>query len=269
VRGLLTATSLPAGLVDRLLEAASPVWLLGESAEGAAAGLALCHPPLVEAEVRAVVAPSSRPRGWSLTIVTHDRPGVLARHAGVVSRHGLAVVQASACSWTTQGLALTRLQVRLDDRVTHGSVDWDALGADLRAPDDHTDPSAVFVPQGPVEVTTSAHGTSRMLVRVRAPDRPGLLWAVAWWLSTEGCNIEALQVGSTRGRADDTFLVRGSVDPGQLTAWLAGRGVAPPAEIAVAARAARVATAALGGLAAGARKAAELAASVTRRPDPP
>src|SRR5581483_193117 len=95
VRDLLATTSLPGALVDELLEQASAAWLVGEPAEALAADLALCHPPLADAEVRAVVHPTAAPGTWRVCIVAEDRPGLLARAAGVLAAGGLTVLSAS------------------------------------------------------------------------------------------------------------------------------------------------------------------------------
>src|SRR5258708_39770452 len=82
VRDLLRGTSLPSGLIDLLVEGAAATWLMGESAEGLAADLALGHPPPAEGEVRAVVNEAG---GAGRTPRTHggaDRVGPPARGGG-------------------------------------------------------------------------------------------------------------------------------------------------------------------------------------------
>src|SRR4051794_41869486 len=106
VRDLLSATTLPPDLVDDLLGEASAAWLLGESACTLAGDLALCHPPLGKAEVRAVVQPTTVPGTSRLCVVANDRPGLLAGIAGAVAIHGLTITAVSATLWPGRGLAL-------------------------------------------------------------------------------------------------------------------------------------------------------------------
>src|SRR2546423_5071463 len=95
IRELLATTSLPGDLVDDLLDQASAAWLLGDPAEALAADLALCHPPLADEEVRAVVRPTSVPATWRVTVVAADRPGLLAGTAGAMAAHGLPITSAA------------------------------------------------------------------------------------------------------------------------------------------------------------------------------
>src|SRR5258708_24102196 len=78
VRDLLRGTSLPSGLIDLLVEGAAATWLMGESAEVLAADLALCHPPLAEGEVRAVVNEAGGEGRTRPTVVAAHRLGPLA-----------------------------------------------------------------------------------------------------------------------------------------------------------------------------------------------
>ena len=61
------------------------------------------------------------------------------------------------------------------------------------------------------------------LVTVEAPDRVGLLWAIASWFETGGYNVVAARLSDDgKGRASDTFLVDRAPDVDQLLARLAG-----------------------------------------------
>jgi glycine cleavage system regulatory protein len=226
VRTLLAGTTLPSPLVDDLIGGASPIWLMGESAEVIAGDLALCHPALAPEEVRATVHPTAG-GVWRLSVVAADRSGLLARTASALTTHGLSVLRASVSTWPEHGLAVERLSV-----VGPGGDDeWDSVSADLRTVMAEPEVRApMLAPLPPVKVVASPHSGGRTLVRVTAPDRVGLLWAVAAWFASNGCNIEVARVDTDGTTADDTFVVEGTVDAGALAAYLsgqAGEGDAP------------------------------------------
>jgi predicted amino acid-binding ACT domain protein len=224
LRVLLSATSLPELFVDELIEGASPVWLMGEPDEAIAGDLVLTHPPLAANEVRAAVKPTVDPSVWRLTVAAPDRIGLLGAAAGALANQQLSIRTVSACAWPAHGFALLRLSVLAPDGLVMTDGDWDRLGAELRTAITAPGPAPVgrFVPLAPVRVTTTAGEAGRVVVRVQAPDRIGLLWAVAQWLADHGSNIEVARVGSTAELADDTFVVDGDVDGPELATYLSG-----------------------------------------------
>ena len=124
---LLTSTSVPGRRARALLRHASPLWLMSEPPAVLAADLALCHPRLKRREVRAVARPIDDSDAVRLTLVAHDRPGLLADSAAVLAGHGLSVVEGSAGTWP--GLALHAFTLE-----PHGPIDgetWTGLGRDL------------------------------------------------------------------------------------------------------------------------------------------
>ncbi len=257
VRALLAGTSLPADLVDSLLEGASPLWLLGQAPEQVAGDLALCHPALLPGEVRAIAHPLDGPgRGGrsggtgscsKVTVVAPDRPGLMAGTAGALAAHGLTISVAAASSWPEMGVAVQR--VVAEPAEPGAVVAWDALGTALTATlAGGARPTVPFTPCLPVAVSCTDHGAGRSVVSVRAPDRVGLVWAVASWFEAHGCNIEMANIDGADGMADDTFVVLGAPDADGLATHLAGRPVPslpwPVATgLAVGRRAARIATA--------------------------
>ena len=249
VRELLTATTLPPALVDDLLEQASPVWLMGEPAEVLASDLVLCHPPLGPEEVRASVKQMDVPGTWRLSVVAHDRPGLLASVAGALTSAGVTIADASASVWPEMGLALQRVTV-LPSQHELADADWEAIGARLRAAVGRQESLAPqFVPTPPVTVEAQPQEGGRVLVSIEAPDTPGLLWAVASWFEQHGCNVEAYRATSTDGRATGTFVVAGDVDCRDLAVAVGGvpaQAMVLPAQAAKAARRIVVAAAGLG-----------------------
>jgi len=223
VRALLAGTSLPDDLVDSLLEGASPLWLLGQAPEQVAADLALCHPPLRSGEVRVIAHPLGDGSGHKVSVVTPDRPGLLAGSAGALAGSGLTITAAAASTWAQAGLAVQRLVV--EPAAPGPPIDWEPVGARLRASlaGGSAGPRVGFTPCPPVAVSCTDHGVDRVVVSVRAPDRVGLLWAVASWFEERGCNIEVANVDAEGGTATDTFVVHGPVDADALATHLAGR----------------------------------------------
>ncbi|MEO5679961.1 MAG: ACT domain-containing protein [Acidimicrobiales bacterium] len=217
VRALLAGTSLPDDLVQSLVEGASPLWLLGQAPEQVAGDLVLCHPPLVPGEVRVIAHPVVG-GGHKVSVVAPDRPGLLAGTAGALAASGLSITAVAASAWPDVGLAVQRVMVEGAD------VDWDGLGADLRAALAGGGGRPVrFTPCPPVSVSCTDDGFDRVVVSVRAPDRLGLLWAIASWFEERGCNIEVATAEADDGTATDTFVVHGPVDPDGLATHLAGR----------------------------------------------
>src|SRR5256885_2149761 len=66
--------------------------------------------------------------------------------------------------------------------------------------------------------------TGQCIVQVDAPDRVGLLWAVAAWFAANGVNVEAASAVRRGKRARGTFLVTGEVDSSALLGALSGTG---------------------------------------------
>jgi UTP:GlnB (protein PII) uridylyltransferase len=227
VRDLLAGTSLPRPVVDSLLEGASPLWLLGQAPEQVAGDLALCHPALRPGEVRAIAHPLEGGTGHKVSVVAPDRPGLMAGTAGALAAHGLTIVAAAASSWPDLGVSVQRVVV--EPAVAGADVGWDAVGADLTAALTGTTRLSVrFTPCPPVSVSTTDEGAGRAVVSVRAPDRVGLLWAIASWFEEHGCNIEVANIDADGGTATDTFVVSGRIDADALATHLAGRSTPAP-----------------------------------------
>jgi glycine cleavage system regulatory protein len=227
VRDLLTETSLPAGLVDTLLAGASATWLMGEPADVLASDLALCHPPLAEGEVRAVVKETGEEAKVRLAVAAPDRLGLLAGVADALAAHGLAVTSVRGTAWAEPRLALLSLFVQADPALQE--VSWDAVGQELRGTlQGGRARTSHFLPTPPVEVTASPQDAGRWVVTVDAPEQLELLWAAAQWFEEGGANIEAANIDSAQGRFHGTFLVAGpALDPAGLAASLSGMPAKP------------------------------------------
>lgn len=223
LRELLAHTSLPAGLIEEFLAETNALWTFGVPDQVVASEAILCHPPLAPDEVRAIVDPLADGRGWRITVVTLDRPGLLAGTAGALALEQLSVVDAAVVVLPTSRLALQRVTAVPLPGATRDDEDWDQLGRRLRAGVGRAEPVRVpFHGQGSVVVDVQPQGDGRVVVTVDAPDVPGLLWAAADWFGSHGGNVEACRVGSEGDRASDVFIVAGPVDADELAARLGG-----------------------------------------------
>jgi len=255
VRQLLAPTSLPRDFVDEVLGQASATWLMGQSSESVAGELVLCHPPLGSGEIRAVAKPTFNPEAWRLTVVAHDRPGLLADMTAVLADLRLSVTSAAVTVLPGLGLALQRVTSVQADGRSMVADDWDAVGGRLQAVLGRQEqaPRPTFVPAGPVVVEAHPQDAGRALVSVRAPDRIGLLWAVTSWFAQHGCNVEACQATSSDGIACDEFLIVGAdnYDCADLATAIGGgrvKGPNLPAPFNVAIRAGVIAGAVAGAI---------------------
>ena len=179
----------------------------------------LLHPPS-RGHVACNVAP-----GWDkgqtvVTVCVQDRPGALARTAGVLALHRMSVLTARAYA-TTTGLALQRFVVFPPTRA-----DWDALRADLNAAysgrlalearlerkiEDYGGPRDIAIDVRSLQ-DESEHST---VLEIRAPDVLGLLYAITSALSDLDLDIHVAKIDTLGARVVDVFYVR-SLDDAKL-----------------------------------------------------
>ena len=67
---------------------------------------------------------------WSLLIMSHDQPGLLAKICGVMALNNLTVLNARIFTWV-DGTAVDVLEVRPTDGLVFGERDWQALNREL------------------------------------------------------------------------------------------------------------------------------------------
>lgn len=223
VRGVLAASRVPGELVEELLDGAPELWLRGESPDVIAGDVALCHPSLSTREVRVWCAPALIAGALRVSVLAHDRPGLLAATTGALANAGLPIIQATAMTWPQRGWALQRVLVADPRARSTRPVERDLLCAQLRAAvREGVNPDVVFAPAGPVRVTANAERNGRQILRVLAPDRPGLLWAITAWMQRSECNVLVARAAPAGDQADDSFLVDGSPDETELAGYLSG-----------------------------------------------
>ena len=164
-------------------------------------------------EVRLRIDDSGEAGRAIITICTRDRPGTLARAAGVLALNRISVLHAQAYS-TSDGLALERFIVQ-----AHRPGSWGAFEDDLRAAysgrlalEAHVErkareyrPPQPIVPVVSVDDEASQEST---VVEVRAPDALGLLYAITSGLTDLDLDIHVAKIDTLGARVVDVFYVR-------------------------------------------------------------
>jgi [protein-PII] uridylyltransferase len=173
--------------------------------------LKLIVAPLRPGEVRHRVHPAAD--GASISLCMEDKPGTLARAAGVLALHRISVLAAHGFA-TTVGVALERFTVLASEDTA-----WDRVLADLndcfsgrlalddalasKARDYMTDRPATADVR--ILQDASPHST---VVEVRAADALGLLYAIAAGISDLGFDIHVAKIDTLGPRVVDVFYVR-------------------------------------------------------------
>ncbi|MDQ3964453.1 MAG: [protein-PII] uridylyltransferase, partial [Actinomycetota bacterium] len=166
-------------------------------------------------EIRHRIDPAAETGQFVITVCVKDRPGTLARTAGVLSLHRISVLRAQAYS-TTGGLALERFVVLppAESWVESFSEDLKAaysgrLAVEARLEKKTSDyrPSGQIVADVSVLNDASPHST---VVEVRAPDALGLLYAITAALGDLDLDIHVAKIDTLGARVVDVFYVRSS-----------------------------------------------------------
>lgn len=176
------------------------------------------------------ITPGPVPGSFAATIATRDRHGLLARLAGILALSGLDILAVTAVS-ADPGIALDTFIVH---SATHAGIEpstWArverTLGAALRgryALGVRLDERRRHYRSGPpaeMRVSLDADDGYAAVLRIRTPDRLGLLHDVARAIAECGLDIRSVTATTKDGIADDTFrLVDGAggapADPGVL-----------------------------------------------------
>ena len=149
----------------------------------------------------------------AVTVCVIDRPGTLARTAGVLALNRISVLRAQAFS-TSTGLALERFVVRLPEDPPWESFARDleavysgrlALEARLEKKIRDYKPPARMEAEVRVLQDASPHST---VIEVRAPDALGLLFAIASALTELDLDIHVAKIDTLGRRVVDVFYVR-------------------------------------------------------------
>jgi [protein-PII] uridylyltransferase len=157
---------------------------------------------------------------YRLTLITQDRPALLASVSGALSGLGMNILKAEAFS-NAHGLCLDTFTFsdphrtlelnptesdRLCDtvrRAVQGKIDVDELLQNRRRPPTtnrgrRTQPAVAF---------NNSVSETATLIEIVAEDRPGLLHHLARTIAAAGCNIEVVLIDTEAHRALDVFYV--------------------------------------------------------------
>lgn len=166
-------------------------------------------------------------------LLAEDRPGLFAKLCGILTAHGLNIVEAQVFSGDHR-YVLDRFRCALPDTVPDGGL-WDRIRQDLHEVVSGHRPVRELIDRrragllqrrphaahGGTVVIENAISDDRTVVDIQADDRPGLLYAVSECLFAAGCNIIGAKVATHGHRVHDAFYVqdidgRKLQDPTQL-----------------------------------------------------
>jgi [protein-PII] uridylyltransferase len=202
-----------AGRVEAVLASLPPSYLSSVGTPDVADDARLLLSPPDPGEVKHRIDAATEVGQVSLTVCVADRPGTLARTAGVLALNRVSVLTANAFS-TTSGIALQRFIVK-----PHDEISWDAVAEDLAAA--YSGRLAVearlgrkvldYLPTVPIVAEVRVlqdESTHSTVVEVRAPDALGLLWAITASLSDLDLDIHVAKIDTLGHRVVDVFYVR-------------------------------------------------------------
>jgi [protein-PII] uridylyltransferase len=202
------------GQAEEILSTLPPSYLSSATPSEMAGELQLLSCPPAEGNIQSRVEQSAGGRAL-VTIVTADRPGMLARTAGVLSLNRISILKAQAYS-TSSGLALQRFVVEAPSTES-----WNRFHADLTdafagrlALDARLRRKALdYRPRLPLNIDVrildhaSEHST---VIEVRARDALGLLYCTTAALADLDVDIHVAKIDTMGNRVIDVFYVRNS-----------------------------------------------------------
>jgi [protein-PII] uridylyltransferase len=157
--------------------------------------------------------------GSQLTVVAPDRPGLMARWAGVAALHRLAIRSATATSMSTDAgrMAITTLEVA----PKFGALpDVDALAADVRRAYDDMLPieerlqereraysSSIIDAPPPLVLWFDDESHHSTIVELRTHDAEGLLHRLTRVLADEGLDVRSARIQTLGAEVVDAFYV--------------------------------------------------------------
>jgi [protein-PII] uridylyltransferase len=204
-----------AGRAQELLQTLPPSYLESTAVEDMADELRLLLQPPQRGQVRYRIYEGSHES--AIAVCVPDRPGTLARTAGVLTLNRISVLRAQAFS-TTSGLALERFTVRSPEPKAFERFAEDLqavysgrLALEARLDSKIADYSLGTKIEADVRVLQDASQHSTV-VEVRAPDALGLLYAITAALSELDLDIHVAKIDTLGERVVDAFYVRTAGD---------------------------------------------------------
>jgi [protein-PII] uridylyltransferase len=212
LRELEAYEPLIAAQAESLLESLPPSYLSSTSTPEMADELRLMLRPLGPGQINCHVLPEGNGQAV-VTICLKDRPGALARAAGVMALHRLSILRAQGYS-TETGIALQRFVVATPETVDWTRFEHDlgatfsgrlALEARLEKKVGDYRPTLEIEPEIRILQQESDHST---VVEVRAGDTLGLLYAVTAGLGDLETDIHVAKIDTRGDHVVDVFYVR-------------------------------------------------------------
>ena len=202
-----------AGRVEQVLATLPPSYLDSASVPDMVDEIRLLLQAPRSGEVRLRIDHANEARQAVVTICTRDRPGTLARAAGVLALNQISVLHAQAYS-TSNGLALERFIVRAGRGAS-----WTSFEDDLRAAysgrlavEAHVERKAreYKPPTPPAPEVRFVEGASEdsTVLEVRAADALGLLYGITSGLTDLDLDIHVAKIDTLGSRVVDVFYVR-------------------------------------------------------------
>ncbi|MFP5298709.1 MAG: [protein-PII] uridylyltransferase, partial [Actinomycetota bacterium] len=204
-----------ASAAREVMDSLPPSYVATTAVEEIADDIRLLHRPPAPGAVATRIDRNPDGEQASVTICFADRPGTLARAAGVLALHRMSVLSARAYT-TSDGIALERFVVTTPD-----DPDWTRLESDLgavysgrlaldarlaRKANDYR-PKAPISPNVRVLRDESEHST---VVEIRALDALGLLYALCSAITDLGLDIHVAKIDTLGERVVDVFYLRAS-----------------------------------------------------------
>lgn len=202
-----------AGRSQRVLASLPPSYVTSTPVTDMADEIRLLATGVKPGHMHSRLAVGPEPEQSILTVCVSDRPGTLARMAGVLALNRIDVLGANAYT-TTEGLALTRVAV-----VTPGATaaerclkDLEAafsghLAVDARMRSKVTDYRSGNEVGADIRILHDASNASTV-VEVRGPNELGLLYAITAGLADLDLDIHVAKIDTLGDRVVDVFYVR-------------------------------------------------------------
>jgi [protein-PII] uridylyltransferase len=157
---------------------------------------------------------------YRLTLLTRDRPALLASVAGAISSFGLNIVSADAFS-NAQGIVVDTFTFTDPNRTLElNSSEAHRLRAKVRGVVEGTEDPGTLLASRPKAFLSSRAARleprvafnneaseAATLIEIVAADRPGLLHDLARAITGAGCNIEVVMINTEAHKALDVFYV--------------------------------------------------------------
>jgi [protein-PII] uridylyltransferase len=202
-----------AGRSQHVLASLPPSYLTSTQTTDMAEEIKLLIAGVHPGQVHGRIVAGAEPGQSLVTVCVADRPGTLARIAGVLALNRIDVLAANAYA-TNDGLALTRVTVVSPDEATRDSclADLEAafsghLAVDARMRSKVSDYGSGGPVRPDIRVLHDASASSTV-VEVRGSNELGLLYSIAVGLADLDLDIHVAKIDTLGDRVVDVFYVR-------------------------------------------------------------